>query len=143
MTTINRTALVPYTPLQMYMIIKDVDKYPDFLPWCGGSEVLTETEDEITASVTISKGLVNKTFTTRNKLVRGESLSLELVDGPFKSLNGLWTFKDIKGQACKITFDLDFQFSNRLVELTVGPIFNQIANTFVDSFIEEANRQHG
>ncbi|MCK5726041.1 MAG: type II toxin-antitoxin system RatA family toxin [Thiotrichaceae bacterium] len=143
MTIINRTALVPYSPIQMYTIVKEVDQYPNFLPWCGDAKTLSVDGNTTTASITIAKGPVNKTFTTSNILVEGESLEMQLINGPFKSLNGLWTFQDIKGQACKISFDLDFQFSSRLVELTIGPIFNQIANSLIDAFIEEAKKQYG
>lgn len=139
MPTINRSALVSFTPEQMYEIVNDVDKYVDFLPWCGASEKLDEAGNEVKASVTIAKGLVNKKFITQNTLVVNEAIEMQLVDGPFKYLKGSWRFDDIKGEACKISLELDFQFTNGLVSLAIGPIFNQIANSMVDAFVERAN----
>ena len=138
MPTINRHALVPFTPEQMYKIVNDVDKYVEFLPWCGASEKLDEEGDSVKASVTIAKGPVNKKFITQNELEENKTIKMELVDGPFKYLRGHWLFDDIKGQACRISLELDFEFSNGLVSIALGPIFNQIANSMVDAFVERA-----
>ncbi len=143
MTTINRSALVPYTSEQMFNIVDDIEHYFEFLPWCGASEELSRDDDKVDGSVTISKGAVNKTFITRNFLEQHKQIEMTLLDGPFSKLNGFWRFEDIKGEACKISLDLDFEFSNLLVSMAIGPIFNQIANTLVDSFVERAKTQYG
>ncbi len=138
MPTINRSALVPFSPEQMFEIVNDVDKYVEFLPWCGASEKLDVEGSSVKASVTIAKGPVNKTFITQNTLDINKEIEMELVDGPFKYLKGSWRFEDIKGQACKISLDLEFEFTNGLVSMAIGPIFNQIANSMVDAFVERA-----
>ncbi len=143
MPTINRSALVPYSPEQMFAIVDDVDRYVEFLPWCGASKELSRVGDVVDAMVTISKGAVNKDFSTRNYLQKNKMIEMKLLDGPFKHLSGFWRFDDIKGQACKISLDLDFEFSSRLVSLAIGPIFNQIANTLVDAFVKRARELYG
>lgn len=142
MQIINRSALVPYTPEQMFKIVDDVEHYSDFLPWCGSSEELRREDGVVDGSVTINKGMINKEFSTRNHLKEYSLIEMKLIDGPFKHLNGFWRFDDIKGQACKISLELEFEFSNRLVSLAIGPIFNQIANTLVDSFVKRANDKY-
>ncbi len=138
MPIINRSALVTFTPKQMYDIVNDVDKYVEFLPWCGASEKIDDYGDSVKASVTIAKGPVHKKFITQNKLEKNKTIEVELVDGPFKYLKGSWSFDDIKGQACKISLNLEFEFTNGLVSIAIGPVFNQIANSMVDAFVERA-----
>lgn len=143
MPTINRSALVPYSPEQMFSIVDDIDRYVEFLPWCGASKELRRDGDVVDGTVTISKGAVNKAFTTRNLLQKNKMIEMKLLDGPFKHLNGFWRFEDIQGQACKISLDLDFEFSNRLVGMAIGPVFNQVANTLVDAFVSRAKELYG
>lgn len=138
MPSINRSALVPFSAQQMYQLVDDISAYPEFLPWCGGAEEHKRDENQVQASVTIQKGAINKAFTTQNRLHKPNLIELQLLDGPFKTLKGFWRFDALSEHACKVTFDLDFEFSNKLVGLAIGPIFNQVANTFVDSFVERA-----
>ncbi len=143
MPNINRTALVQYSAEQMFQLVDDIAAYPEFLPWCGGAEEHNRNEQSVEASVMIQKGSVNKSFTTQNRLTKPELIELTLVDGPFKKLVGEWRFEALSENACKITFNMDFEFSNMLVGMAVGPIFNQVANTFVDSFVERAKTVYG
>lgn len=143
MPSINRSALVPYSAEQMFQLVDDITAYPEFLPWCGGAEEHKRDETQVQASVTIEKGAINKVFTTQNTLERPRLIKLTLVDGPFKKLHGFWRFDALSEQACKITLELEFEFSNRLVGMAVGPVFNQVANTFVDSFVERARSVYG
>ena len=143
MPKINRSALVPYTPEKMYVLVDNVLDYPNFLPWCRSSQEQNRTENEVCASVEIAKGIVNKSFTTHNRLQPHKSIEMQLVDGPFRRLHGIWQFKALGKQACKISLDLDFEFSNRLISMTLGPVFNQVANTLVDSFVAQAKRVYG
>ncbi len=138
MYNINRSALVPYSAQKMFDLVNDVDHYQDFLPWCGGSKMIEEDETTSLASVTISFKGVHKTFTTANELVRPEQIKLKLVDGPFSSLEGTWTFKPLDENACKLGLDLDFDFSNRLVGAVIGPVFKLIADSMIDSFVKRA-----
>jgi len=143
MPSINRSALVSYSAEQMYQLVDDITAYPEFLPWCGGAEEHKRDDEQVQASVTIQKGAINKVFTTQNRLEKNNLIELTLLDGPFKKLNGYWRFEPLSENACRVTFDLNFEFSNMLVGMAIGPIFNQVANTFVDSFVERAKVVYG
>ena len=139
MSQIQRSALVHYSPAEMYQLVNDVAEYASFLPWCRSSSVKSETETEMVASVEIAKGVLNKTFTTRNQLKKGERIDLELVDGPFKQLSGNWRFEALKTEdACKVSLDLKFEFDSAMMSIAAKPIFTQIANSLVDSFCKRA-----
>lgn len=139
MKKIARTALLPYSAQQVYNIVNDVKSYPEFLPWCGGSEVISESEYEMQAGVTIAKAGIKQTFVTKNHLVPGQRIEMHLVDGPFKSLKGEWDFKVLDVDACKIQFEVEFEVNN-LLGAAIGPLFEQIASTMVDSFCERAKQ---
>ena len=134
MTIVRKSALVPYSADEMYALVADIESYAQFLPWCGGARVLQREPDAVTASIAIAYRGVNKSFTTRNTLDPGRGMELRLVDGPFRRLVGHWRFEPLDERACKVSLDLDFEFSNRLVALMVGPVFESIANSLVDSF---------
>ena len=138
MPNVNKSALVPFSAEQMYKLVEDVNSYHKFLPWCSASEEIKRDNDVIVASVTIAKGGVNKQFTTRNLLQKNKMIEISLVDGPFKHLHGFWRFDELKADACKVSLDLEYEFSSKLLGMVVGPVFNQVANTMVDSFVEEA-----
>jgi len=138
MAQVNKSALVPFSAEQMYKLVENVDDYHRFLPWCSSSKQLERKENVIIGTVTISKGGVNKAFTTRNTLHENKLIEIELVDGPFKELNGFWRFDTLKENACKVSLELEYEFSSRLLSLVVGPVFNQVANTMVDSFVKQA-----
>lgn len=139
---IERSALVPYSAAQMYALVNDVPTYADFLPWCGGSAVLEESDTEMLASVTIAFKGVNKTFTTRNTLCADESVAMQMVDGPFSELGGIWRCKPLSDDASKISLELEFDFANRLVGAVIGPVFKAIADSMVESFVKEAERRY-
>lgn len=143
MKKVARTALMPYSAKQMFDIVNGVAAYPDFLPWCGGAEVLSETEIEMNASVTIAKAGIKQTFQTRNHLVSGERIEMHLVEGPFKHLKGEWHFKPLDENACKIAFEVEFEVSSGLLNAAIGPIFEQIASTLVESFCTRAKTVYG
>lgn len=138
MPTINRSALVPYTPREMFALVDDVGAYPQFLPWCKNARVLSRDEDEVRASLDLARGGFEKSFTTCNRLQKNKMIEMRLVEGPFRHLDGFWRFDPIGGQGCKVSLDLDFEFSNKIVGMAFGPVFNQIANTLVDSFCKRA-----
>jgi len=142
MPSIYRHALMPYSAEQMYEIVNAVDLYPDFLPWCAKSEIVSQSETAMDASILMKKGKLNHSFSTRNRMEPGNSIQIALLNGPFKSLNGDWDFTDLSGQGSKIELNLDFEFSSRLVSLLIGPIFTQIANSLVDAFCQRAHQQY-
>ena len=133
MPQISRTALVPYSAEQMYQLVNDVQSYPQFLPGCTGSRIL-----ESTAAVDVSKAGISKTFTTRNQLTSNQSILMNLVDGPFKKLIGGWKFTPLSQEACRIEFHLDFEFTNKLIELAFGRVFKELAANMVQAFTVRA-----
>ncbi len=124
-------------------MVDDVPSYPQFLPWCGGSRVLEQEEEEKVAEVDIAFKGVNRSFATRNRLEPGRGIEMTLVDGPFRSLYGRWDFSPLSGEACKVSLVVEFEFSNRLVGATVGPLFSQIAGSMVDAFVKRATEVYG
>jgi ribosome-associated toxin RatA of RatAB toxin-antitoxin module len=148
----KRSVLLWYSPREMYDLVTDIAAYPRFLPWCANAEVIAEHEDGVTARLTLAKGGLHHAFTTRNHHVAGESVEMVLVDGPFSTLDGLWRFlpigrasDDAQGaaRACRVEFDLSYTFANAALESLVSPVFDRIANTFVDAFVQRAEQVHG
>ncbi len=140
MPTVERSALVMHSVQQMYDLVNDVDRYKEFLPWCGDSVALEQSEEQAIASITIAFKGVHKNFTTRNNLTPPEQIQISLVDGPFRHLSGAWKFKQLTDEACKIELVLDYDFSNRLVGSVIGPVFRYIADSMVESFVKRADQ---
>ena len=144
MSLIKRSALINYSAEEMYKLVNDVGAYANFLPWCRSSSVLNESDTEMRASVEIAKGVLNKTFTTQNELIKNSRIGMQLVDGPFKHLHGFWLFEPLKTEgACRITFELEFEFDSAMMSLAAKPIFTQIANSLVDAFCKRAIEVYG
>jgi ribosome-associated toxin RatA of RatAB toxin-antitoxin module len=127
----------------MYALVDDIAAYPQFLPWCTATRVLSRNEDEVHAIINLARGGVQKAFTTCNRLQKNKMIEIRLVEGPFSHLEGFWRFTALTDQHCKVSLDMDFEFSNKLVELVFGPVFNQIANTLVEAFCKRARQIHG
>lgn len=140
MKKISKHALVPYSAGQMYALVNDIESYADFLPWCSQSDILERTEQDIKASLNIAYGSLNKSFTTLNKLTPDTKMEMQLVEGPFKKLHGEWVFTQLGEDGCKVSLELEFEFKSKMLSMTMGPVFSQIANTLVDSFSERANK---
>ena len=143
MTKVQRSALLPYSAAQMYRLINDVDSYPEFIPWCVQTEVHKESEIEKEATMRFSKRSISAAVTTCNELQENKQIVMRLVQGPFKHLTGTWNFKELDEHSCKVELDMKFSFSNRLYEVTLGPIFNQVANKLVTAFTERARQIYG
>lgn len=143
MTTINKSAIVAHTPEEMFKLIDDIEAYPEFLPWCGKATEIFRDEKNVEASVLIAYGGLNKEFTTQNKNTAFEKIEMHLVNGPFKSLNGVWSFKPLGKIACKVSLDLEFEFSSKLIAISLGPVFSKVANNLVDAFIKRAKIIYG
>jgi len=141
--SIDRSALLPYTPHEMFVLVIDAGAYPQFLPWCCGAEVLSFENDEMVARIDFAVGAVSKSFTTRNRHQPDTEVSIELVDGPFSQLQGRWRFEPLGEQGCKISLFLEYDFSSKVVGLVVGPVFSQIANSLVDAFQKRAAEVYG
>lgn len=143
MTTIQKSALLPYSAAQMYALVDDIESYPEFLPWCKDARVLSRDADEVHAEIHIAYGALNKSFSTTNRLQQNKIIEMRLVAGPFQQLEGFWSFAELGSAGCKISLALDFKFSNKLVELVIGPAFNYIGNTLVDAFCQRAKQVYG
>ncbi len=142
-THIQRSALLPYPAQALYDLVNDVASYPEFLPWCSSTTVLEETDTLMRASLEVAKAGLSQKFVTRNTLVAGQSIVMDLEEGPFTELHGVWQFKALTDKACKISLDLSFEYSGQLVRATLGPLFNQAANTLVDAFCQRAKQLYG
>tara|TARA_R100001224_G_scaffold29069_3_gene16068 strand:+ start:39298 stop:39765 length:468 start_codon:yes stop_codon:yes gene_type:complete len=143
MPSIEKSALVSYSAEQMFNLVNDIDSYPEFVPGCADSRVVEQNGDYKVASLQISKAGIQKTFTTRNKLVKPERIDMELVDGPFKKLTGGWVFKPLSDDACKVELKLDFEFSSRLLGMAFGKIFSEVTSKMVDAFVKRAEQVYG
>ena len=143
MRKVNKNALVPYSAADMYELVNDVARYPEFLPWCRGSEVLEESAGMMRARLDLVRGRFRKSFTTRNYLTPGSAITMTLEDGPFKHLEGRWRFEDLGPEGSKVVLDMEFQFDSALLDLVAGPVFEDICNSLVDAFIRRAAALHG
>lgn len=143
MPTISRSALVMHTVDEMFELINDVVSYPQFLPDCVDSKIVAQSEQSMTASLLVSKKGISKWFTTTNTFENKDAVCMTLVDGPFKQLNGYWRLTALSDEACKISLELDYEFSNKLLELAFGGIFNKLANGMVQSFTNRAKEVYG
>jgi ribosome-associated toxin RatA of RatAB toxin-antitoxin module len=152
MKHVKRSVLLWYSPREMYDLVIDIERYPSFLPWCAKADVVERHDDGMTARLTLVKGGLRHAFTTRNRHRTGEQVSVALVDGPFSELEGTWQFVPVSragapkrgdAAACRIEFDLRYAFANAALEALVSPVFDRIANTLVDSFVQRAEQVHG
>jgi len=140
---ITKSALVTFSARQMFDLVADMDSYPKFLPWCVAAEILSREDDHICGRMEVARVGIHQAFTTCNRFIPGERMELRLVDGPFRKLQGAWTFLPLREDACKVELKLDFEFSGKLIDKAFGRVFNQIANTLVDAFCKRAEEVYG
>jgi len=140
MPRVVKSVLVPYPAQRMYDLVADVAAYPRFLPWCGGAEVVPQTDGTLLARVDIAFKGLRQSFCTRNRNDPGRRIDMQLHEGPFQSLAGYWVFSSLSESACKVEFELDYHFSSRLLEKLVGPVFDHLAKSFVDAFVSRAEQ---
>jgi ribosome-associated toxin RatA of RatAB toxin-antitoxin module len=140
MALVEKTVLVPYSAEQMFDLVDCVEAYPQFLPWCGGASVSEPTGTTVRATVHIDYHHIKQSFTTENVRTPPQQIDMTLKDGPFRHLDGNWRFIPLSPSACKIEFRLHYEFSSKLLEKMVGPVFHYIANSFVDAFIHRAEK---
>jgi len=152
MKQVKKSVLLWYSAHEIYQLVTDVEDYPQFLPWCERVEVLSRDGDGLTARLYLAYSGIRHAFTTRNVHVPDQSVRIDLVDGPFSLLEGLWRFLPLAlpgasqaadGAACKIEFEMRYAFANAVLEAAISPVFDRIANTFVDSFVRRAEQVHG
>lgn len=143
MTSISRKALVPYTAAEMYQLVDDIKLYPQFLKWCKEANEISRSEEEVKATLTIAKAGIVKSFTTANRLQKNKMIEIRLLNGPFRQLHGFWRFADIQGKACRVMFDLEFEFAGKLLDAAFSRVFTQVANTLVMNFCKRAIEVYG
>ena len=143
MQVVERSAIVKYTPGQMFALVNDVGHYPEFLPWCVGSRVLEASESHQVATVKIAVGVMRTEFTTRNAFRPDEAITMELVDGPFRSLTGHWGFAAIGDRGSRVQFRVEFEFKNRLTAAALSSTFETLCGTLVDAFVQRAKVVYG
>jgi ribosome-associated toxin RatA of RatAB toxin-antitoxin module len=117
--------------------------YPQFLPDCSNSKIITEDDNSVTAALLVSKAGLNKWFTTKNTFISNQQVQLELVDGPFNKLYGRWLLTALSEDACKVSLELEYEFSNKMFDLAFGRIFNHLTNNMVQAFTQRAKDIYG
>ena len=140
---VKKSVLIERSSQQMFDLVDRVEDYPKFLPWCSQTRCEFRDEQRTVATLHINYRNVTSHFTTENDKESPQWMRIHLVDGPFRRLEGLWRFKPLAEYACKIEFQLSYEFSSKMFEKVIGPVFSQIANTFVDAFVKRANEVHG
>jgi ribosome-associated toxin RatA of RatAB toxin-antitoxin module len=146
MKTVHKSVLIWYSAEEMFALVTDVARYPEFLPWCDRASVVESHEQGMKAEIGIAFGGIRQTFTTRNEHVPGREVRIHLIDGPFSRLEGDWKFiplGDDKQRACKVELALQYGFDNTALAALVGPVFDKIAGNLVDAFVKRAEQVYG
>lgn len=143
MRKVDRSALVPYTAREMFVLVDDVESYPEFLPWCHDTEVHNRSENTVEATLELHKGSLSNHFTTLNTRHEFECIELELIGGPFRHLKGGWRFTELGYEGCKVALELDFEFESKFVDMIFGAYFEDTCNALVDAFTQRAREVYG
>lgn len=143
MRQVKRSAIVPYSATQMYDLVADVERYPEFLPWCTAAEVLSREGEDVTARLALARGRARAQFTTRNRLVASQFLEMHLLEGPFKALEGRWDFRGIGEAGSRVELSMSFETLGSLTGIVLGPVFEGICNQLVDAFGRRARQMYG
>jgi len=143
MALVEKSVLIERTPAQMFLLVDRVEDYPAFLPWCGGTELHERTATHTSATLHINYHGLKSHFSTENTKQEPVLMDIRLTHGPFAHMDGHWRFTPLGDTACKVEFRLHYEFSSNLLEKALGPVFNHIANTFVDSFVKRAQKVYG
>lgn len=146
MKNVHKSVLIWYSPEEMFALVTDVARYPEFLPWCDHGLVVEQDEGGMVAEVGIAFSGIRQVFTTRNDHVPGRQVRMRLVRGPFSRLEGGWSFSPLgdEGQrACRVELRLDYGFANKALAMVVGPVFDKIAASLVDAFVKRAEQVYG
>jgi ribosome-associated toxin RatA of RatAB toxin-antitoxin module len=136
---IHKTALVPYSIDNMFTLVSDIRRYPEFLPWCKYVAISSQNDSQVIASITMSRAGLEKSFTTTNVVKTNESIDMRLLEGPFNHLEGRWNFEALGEEGCKISLKMAFEIRNPVLRLSLEPVFTKIVNTLVDAFVKRAN----
>ena len=146
MKTVSKSVLIWYSPQEMYVLVTNIDQYPQFLPWCDRARVIETDAAGMTAEIGIAFSGIRQTFTTRNEHIEGQRVLINLVNGPFSKLEGEWNFLplgDGSQRACKVELTLTYSFANATLGKLIGPVFDKIAGSMVDAFVKRASQVYG
>lgn len=143
MALVEKSVLVTYSAQQMFDLVDSIERYPEFLPWCGGADVKQRTEAAVVATLHIDYHHLKHSFTTENVRQAPGLIEMRLQEGPFRHLEGSWRFMELAADACKVEFRLHYEFSSRTLESLVSPVFGMIAGTLLDAFVERAEKVYG
>ncbi len=143
MKSIHRSALLPYPARQIYDLVNDIEAYPNYMDGCVGAQVLHRGEDVVEARLDLAKGPVSQSFSTRNRLVDAQHITLELVNGPFEHFHGRWEFLSLGDAACKVTLDLEFTVSNVLLGAAASRLFDSVSDNLVGALEKRARQLYG
>lgn len=140
---VTHFAHVPYSAKRMYDLVNDVDNYHEFLPFCQYAKVLSQSAHQIEAQMDFAKAGIRNSVVTQNRLIEGKRVEMSLVKGPFRYLEGFWNFDCLGEQGCYITFSVDFEMSNKWMNLSLGPVFQQMSKNVVSAFTQRAEALYG
>ena len=138
MREVKRSALIAESPSRMYELINDIERYPEFVPWCTAARVESRKEGEVVATLNIKRGPLRAEFTTRNLLEPGKRVLMQFVSGPFSVLEGLWTLTPLGDLGCRVELEMRFEFANRVAGTLFAPLFEDTAASLVDAFVKRA-----
>lgn len=142
MPTHAEKKILRYTPEQLFDMVADVRRYPEFLPWCVGARIVSQTESELIADLTIGFKMFRETFRSRVTLERPHHVHVEYLTGPFRYLNNHWRFKPAAG-GTEVDFFVDFEFRSRLLQVVIGTVFNEAVSMMVRAFERRARALYG
>lgn len=143
MPVVSTSACVLYTPQEMYQLVNQVSDYPEFIPLCSEARIYASDPSSMRASITMVKGGLRLNFATENVLTAGQSIEMNLLQGPFRKLKGLWTFESLDNGGCEIRFRLDFEFANALLGMAFGGFFREVGDAMVAAFCRRAQVVYG
>ncbi len=143
MAAVLRQAVVAYSCEQMYALVSDIGAYDSFLPWCSESVVDFDDGEQVRATLRLKHKGIGLSFTTLNRNTPPHSIEMALAEGPFKRLDGKWSFTPLDDEGCKVEFMLDFDFSNRAYAQLFKPTLNKMASSLVDVFVARAHKVYG
>ncbi len=142
MPSFSERTLLPYRPDQLFDLVADVGRYPEFLPWCVGARVRSRTERELVADLTIGFGPFRESFTSRVGLERPDRIRVRYENGPFSHLNNQWVFHADPG-GCQVDFWVDFEFRSRILQSAIGVVFGEAVRRMVSAFRKRAREVYG
>ena len=138
MREVKRSALIAESPARMYRLINDIERYPEFVPYCTSARVDSRKDNEVVATLAIRRGPLRAEFTTRNLLEPDRRVLMQFVSGPFRVLEGLWTLTALGDLGCRVELEMRFEFSNRVTGAMFEPLFESTAGSLVDAFVKRA-----